>query len=135
MMMLAPTGPTLDQRPRAVFLRLLGFLLLIGGLVLNISLLVRIGGGYGWRLGLMLLAPGIIMLVTAWLVENTPSMRGCLTFMAVLLAALAGFWAWVGIVQEMDPEGRPPEMLREAPVNETDEASQVPDTPENVSQK
>lgn len=122
--MLQPAYTGLDERPRATFLRSLGTLLLLAGLALNIWLLIA-GAGIGWRLAMLVLAPGVILLFTAFLAENTPSMGGCLTVFAVLLAFMAGFWAWVGVTVALSPEDEPPAMLREAPSDEP-EADDAP---------
>ncbi len=115
--MLQPTYTSIDQRPRAVFLRVTGILLLVTGLTLDIWMLI-IHAGIGWNMALMILAPGAILLFTAFLAEHTPSMRGCLSVAAVVLAFMAGFWAWVGVTVALSPTHEPPEMLRQAPVNE-----------------
>ena len=130
--MLQPSYTSLNERPRAVFLRTTGMLLLVAGLTLNIWLLVA-RAGIGWKLGLMILAPGLILLFAAFLAEKTPSMRGCLSVGAVLLAFMAAFWAWVGVTVALSPTHEPPEMLRPAPVNEpiqdTDETAPENEAP------
>ncbi len=120
--MLQPGRPSLEEKPRARFLRKVGGLLLVAGLALNVSLMVR-GVDVEFRLAMLVLAPGLIMLFTAFLAENTPSMRGCLTIFAVAMAFVAAFWAWVGVSVALSPEDEPPELLQEqqAPANEVDE--------------
>lgn len=105
--MLPATGFSMEERPRVVLLRVLGTLLLIGGMGVSVWLFAA-GGGAGWRVVVMLLAPGVILLFAAWLAENTPSMRGCLTLMALILAAMAAFWAYVAVVMARAPEEEPP---------------------------
>lgn len=112
--MLPAAGFSMEERPRAVLLRGLGALLLIGGAGVNVWLLAT-QGGFGWRVAVMLLAPGVILLFAAWLAENTPSMRGCLTVMALSLAAIAAFWAYVAVVMARAPQEEPPPSAIEAP--------------------
>lgn len=118
--MLRPGYSSFEEKPRAVFLRRLGGLLLVAGLALDVGLLVR-GVDVDMRLAILVLSPGLILLFTAFLAENTPSLRGCLTIVSVLLAFMAGFWAWVGVTVALSPEDEPPAILREAPANEADE--------------
>jgi len=105
--MLPAAGFSMEDRPRAVLLRVLGTLLLIGGVGVNVWLLV-VEGGFGWRVAVMLLSPGVILLFAAWLAENTPSMRGCLTLLALVFAAMAAFWAYVAVLVARAPEEEPP---------------------------
>lgn len=102
-----------DQRPQAFLLRRLGSLFLITGLGLNVWMLTS-GENLQLRLALLVLAPGAILLFTAFLAETTPSMRGCLSVFGLLMAFMAGFWAWVGVTVVLDPDDSPPEILREA---------------------
>ncbi|MFP4248478.1 MAG: hypothetical protein ACLFU7_02400 [Armatimonadota bacterium] len=118
--MLQPGYSSFQEKPRAVFLRRAGGLLLVAGLALNISMMIG-GHDIDFRLAMLVLAPGLILLFCAFLAENTPSMRGCLTVFAVIFAFSAAFWAWVGVTVALDPEDEPPAMLREAPVEETEE--------------
>ncbi|MEA3401044.1 MAG: hypothetical protein U9R79_07345, partial [Armatimonadota bacterium] len=53
--------------------------------------------GHSWRLAVLVLSPGAILLFGAWLAENTPSLRGCLTAMALVFALVLTFWAYVGV--------------------------------------
>lgn len=115
--MLPATGFSMEERPRAVLLRVLGTLLLLGGVGVNVWLLAA-SSGFGWRVAVMLLAPGVILLVAAWLAENTPSMRGCLTWMALIFAAMAIFWAYVAVLMARAPEEEPPPSAIEAPAEE-----------------
>lgn len=113
--MLPATSLGMEERPRALLLRVLGTLLLIGGAGVNVWLLAT-QGGFGWRLAVMLLAPGVILLFAAWLAENTPSLRGCLTLMALVFAAMAAFWAYVAVLMARAPEEAPaPASAIEAP--------------------
>lgn len=105
--MLSATGFGVDERPRATLLRVLGTLLLIAGVGVNIWVAAT-EGAHGWRLVVMLLAPGMILLFAAWLAENTPSMRGCLTLMALIIASMAAFWAYVAVLVARAPEEEPP---------------------------
>ena len=128
--MLQPGSPSLQEKPRATFLRRFGGLLLVAGLALNVSMMMMSRVQLDLRLALLVMAPGLIMLFTAFLAENTPSMRGCLTFFAVALAFVAGFWAWVGVTVALSPEGEPPAVLQgeeEAPPNEAGEGAEAPD--------
>ena len=59
----------MEERPRAVLLRVPGALLLIGGVGVNVWLLAA-ESGFGWRVAVMLLAPGVILLFAAWLAEH-----------------------------------------------------------------
>ncbi len=74
----------------------------------------------------MAIMPGALLLFTAFLVERTPSMRGCLTVFGVTMAFVIGFWAWAGIVTALNPEGEPPEMFRDAPTNEPAQGEDAP---------
>ncbi len=112
--MIPPAYPGFEDRPRATLLRGVGALLLVAGVGANVWLLIA-HGGHGWRLAVMLLAPGAILLFTAWLAENTPSMRGCLTLFALVLAAMAAFWAYVGVAMARSPQGEPPAILQGEP--------------------
>lgn len=123
--MLPATGFGMEQRPRAVLLRVLGTLLLIGGAGVNVWI-VATPAGFGWRLAVMLFAPGVILLFAAWLVENTPSLRGCLTLMALVFAAMAVFWAYVAVLMARAPEEEPPASAIEAPA-----PTQEPPSPAN----
>jgi uncharacterized membrane protein HdeD (DUF308 family) len=116
---------SLNQRPRAVFLRRIGTILLLVGLTLNVWLLIS-RAEVGWRLGLMAIMPGALLLFSAFLVERTPSMRGCLTAFGLMMAFVVGFWAWAGIATALNPEGEPPEMFRQAPTNEPAEGEDAP---------
>jgi uncharacterized membrane protein HdeD (DUF308 family) len=116
---------SLNQRPRAVFLRRIGTILLLVGLTLNVWLLIS-RAEVGWRLGLMAIMPGALLLFSAFLVERTPSMRGCLTAFGLVMAFVVGFWAWAGIATALNPEGEPPEMFRQAPTNEPLEGENAP---------
>lgn len=116
---------SLNQRPRAVFLRRIGTILLLVGLTLNVWLLIS-RAEVGWRLGLMAIMPGALLLFSAFLVERTPSMRGCLTAFGLVMAFVVGFWAWAGIATALNPEGEPPEMFRQAPTNEPLEGEDAP---------
>ena len=127
--MLQPTYTSIDQRPRATRLRALGTFLLMAGLTLNAWLLIaRVG--IGWRLGLMVMMPGMVLLFTAFLVENTPSMRGCLIAFGFMMAFVIGFWAWAGVVMALSLTNEPPAILRQAPTNEPAEDA-GDDAPEN----
>ncbi len=132
--MLQPGYSSFEEKPRAVFLRRAGGLLLVAGLALNISLMVG-GHDIDFRLGMLVLAPGLILLFCAFLAENTPSMRGCLTIFAVIFAFSAAFWAWVGVTVALDPEDEPPAVLREAPVEEAEEGDEPAEdeTPANAA--
>ncbi len=114
--MLQPTYASIDQRPRATRLRAFGTFLLMAGLTLNVWMLIA-RAGIGWRLGLMVLMPGAVLLFTAFLVENTPSMRGCLMVFGFMMAFVIGFWAWAGVATALSPTSEPPEMFRQAPSN------------------
>jgi MFS family permease len=98
---------SIRERPRAVALRALAALLAVIGLGINVWLLVIVGSGYGWRVALLLMAPAGVLVFAAWLVENTPSMRGCLSIAAVLLAMVGAFWAYVGVTMALDEEASP----------------------------
>ena len=102
----------LQDRPGAFILRRLGSLLFMIGLGLNIWMLTT-GEDLDMRLALLVLSPGFILLFAAFLVANTPSIGGCLTILAILMAFMAGFWAWVGVTVALSPEDEPPEILRE----------------------
>jgi len=119
--MLQPGYTSLEEKPRARFLRRVGGLLLVAGLALDISMMLMSRVDLEMRLALLVLAPGVILLFTAFLAENTPSMRGCLTLMAVVLAFVAAFWAWVGVTVALSPEDEPPAVLRQAPTNAAEE--------------
>ena len=127
--MLPPAYTSIDQRPRATRLRAFGMFLMIAGMTLNAWLLI-VRAGIGWRLGLMVMMPGMVLLFTAFLVENTPSMRGCLMVFGFMMAFVIGFWAWAGIATALSPTSEPPEMFRQAPVNEPAEGAGE-DAPEN----
>ncbi len=114
--MMPPGHTSLEDRPRAVLLRALGMLLLIAGIVTNIWVGIAHASAFGLRPALLVMSPGVILLFTAWLAENTPSLRGCLTLMALVFAALAAFWAWVGVSIARSPTGEPPEILRGEPL-------------------
>lgn len=120
----------MQDRPRATLLRRLGGLALVGGVALNVSMLVQ-GTEIGLRTAMLVMAPGVILLFSAFLAENTPSMRGCLTVFGLGLAFVAGFWAWVGVSVALDPEDRPPEMLRATPTNEAEDAEAQDEAPVN----
>lgn len=122
--MLQPGYSSLEEKPKAVFLRRMGGLLLVAGLALNISLMLMGRVDLSMRLALLIMAPGLIMLFTAFLAENTPSMQGCLTMFALALAFVAGFWAWVGVSVALAPADRPSEMLRGAPANEAEDVGE-----------
>ncbi|MGC9317643.1 MAG: hypothetical protein ACP5KN_06340 [Armatimonadota bacterium] len=94
--MLQP-APSLEQRPRATLLRRLGWLLLAIGVAANIWLLAVSAEQHSWRLAVLVLSPGAILLLGAWLAEKTPSLRGCLTAMALVFAMVLAFWAYVGV--------------------------------------
>ncbi len=115
--MFQPHYTSIQQRPRAKILRGFGSLLLAAGIALNLWLLIS-DVALDIRLALLVIAPGGILLFTAYFAENTPSMRGCLSVFGFLLAILAVFWAWVGVTVAISPEDEPPEILREAPVVE-----------------
>lgn len=120
--MLPATGFGMEERPRATLLRVLGILLLLGGAGVNVWLLAA-EGGFGWRLAVMLLSPGVILLFAAWLAENTPSLRGCLTLMALIFAAMAAFWAYVAVLMTRAPEEAP------SPVNAIEAPAPPPTGP------
>ncbi len=113
--MMPPGYTSFEERPRALLLRALGLLLLIAGLIVNVWVGILHAGAFGLRLALLVMSPGVILLFAAWLVENTPSLRGCLTLMALIFAAMAGFWAWVGVNMARSPTGEPPAILRDEP--------------------
>lgn len=113
--MLQPGYSSFQERPRAMFLRRAGGLLLVAGLALNVSMLLG-GHDIDFRLAMLILSPGLVLIFSAFLAENTPSMRGCLSIFALLLAFTAGFWAWVGVTVALSPEDEPPAMLRDLPV-------------------
>lgn len=121
--MLQPARSPMEDRPRATLLRRLGGLALVAGVALNVSMLVQ-GAEINLRIAMLVMAPGLILLFSAFLAENTPSMKGCLTIFALVLAFVAGFWAWVGVSVALDPEDQPPEMLREAPTNEAEDGEE-----------
>jgi len=121
--MMPPSYTSFEERPRAVLLRATGVLLLIAGLIVNVWVGIAHADAFGLRLALLVMSPGVILLFAAWLVENTPSLRGCLTLMAFVFAAMAAFWAWVGVSMARSPTGEPPAILQgepppEAPANE-----------------
>ena len=113
--MMPPGYTSFEERPRALLLRALGLLLLIAGLIVNVWVGILHAGAFGLRLALLVMSPGVILLFAAWLVENTPSLRGCLTLMALIFAAMAGFWAWVGVNMARSPTGEPPAILQGDP--------------------
>ncbi len=120
--MLQPGYSSFRDKPRAMFLRRAGGFLLVAGLALNVSMLLG-GHDIDFRLAMLILSPGLVLIFSAFLAENTPSMRGCLSVFAVLLAFTAAFWAWVGVTVALSPEDEPPSILRELPVEEdVDEA-------------
>jgi len=139
--MLQPGYTSLQDRPRARLLRRLGSFLLFAGLALNVWMLLT-GAAVALRLSMLVMAPGVILLFSAFLAENTPSMRGCLSVVAVLLAFMAGFWAWVGVTVSLgtepviDPEAYRPTMAR-AGVSKSDHLAhfptRIPEEAENVS--
>lgn len=129
--MLQPGYSSLEEKPRARFLRRAGGLLLVAGLALNVSMLIR-GADLEFRLAMLVLAPGLILLFTAFLAENTPSLRGCLTLVAVGMAFIATFWAWVGVTVALSPEDEPPALLREAPTNAVDDEGDDEDAAEGT---
>lgn len=112
--MLPATGFGMGERPRATLLRVLGVLLLLGGAAVNVWLLA-VQASFAWRVAVMLLSPGVILLFAAWLAENTPSLHGCLTLMALVFAAMAAFWAYVAVVMARAPEEAPPASAIETP--------------------
>ncbi len=96
--MLQPAGHhSLNQGTSWTPMHVMGAIMLAAGVAANGWLLGSVGGGYGWRLGALLLSPGLILLITSWLIEKTPSSRGCLTFAALLMVALSAFWGIMGI--------------------------------------
>ncbi len=103
-----------DERPRANALRVVGVVLLIAGLGANIWLVVASAQSHSWRLAVLILSPGAILLFSAFLAENTPSMRGCLSVFAVLLAFVAAFWAYVGVAVALSADGKPPAAVEDA---------------------
>lgn len=133
--MLQPGRPSLEEKPKATLLRRLGGLTLVAGLALNVSLTMMSRVQLDFRLAMLVLAPGLILLFTAFLAENTPSMRGCLTIFALGLAFVAGFWAWVGVSVALDPEGEPPAVLQgeEAPTNEAESETEDAEAPADDS--
>jgi len=121
--MMPPGYASFEEHPRALLLRALGVLLLIAGVIVSIWLGIAHADAFDLRLALLIMSPAVILLFAAWLVEHTPSLRGCLTVMALIFAALAAFWAWVGVSMARSPTGEPPTMLQgepppEAPANE-----------------
>ncbi|MGD9496272.1 MAG: hypothetical protein AB7Y46_08175 [Armatimonadota bacterium] len=104
--MIEPAHRPLFEPPRARGLRALGMLLLLAGLGANVWMLGAHSEAHGWRLAVMLLAPGLVLLIVARLVEGTPSMRCCLTLSGLILAVAAAFWAYVGVEVALAP---PPE--------------------------
>lgn len=94
----------LEAPIRWTWLKVPGAVLLLIGIGINIWLLISEGTAYGGRLALLLVAPGAILLFAAWLAENTPSLGGCLAITALLLAALAAFWAYVGVTLLKTPQ-------------------------------
>ncbi len=116
---------SIRERPRAVALRALAALLAVIGLGINVWLLIIVGGGYGWRVGLLLMAPAGVLVFAAWLVENTPSMRGCLSIAAVLLAMVGAFWAYVGVTMALEEKATPAAVEGDA---DGEDAPPSPDT-------
>lgn len=102
--MLQPASPSLDGSPRNPLLTAGGLLLLAAGAGADMWMLAAHGGQVGWRLPVLVLAPGLILLFTEWLVRNTPSMSGCLTVVALVLAAVSGFWAFMGVAMVVKSE-------------------------------
>ncbi|MGI5818729.1 MAG: hypothetical protein ACOX9R_11600 [Armatimonadota bacterium] len=122
--MLQPGYSSFRDRPRAIFLRRAGGFLLVAGVALNVSMLLG-GHDINLRLALLILSPSLILLFSAFLAENTPSMRGCLTFFALLLAFTAAFWAWVGVTVALSPEDEPPGIFQELPAEDAAEPTEA----------